>query len=393
MKNILSILLSLTLLLNPVLVLAENPQSDYDPKVKAAIYDLNHIQDAVKELDYIYNDVAPLGYSKDIVRDLHNRLSGSRKLISQILLDTKMSEEKKDEYLSELVPSYGAAWLKIFRAQNEDTVNDVRQQEYAGHPEVKELAKQIAKAKKGTEEWSDLQDEMINTLNGLEATHTPQSKEGNAIVRFMRGALRVGKNIGAEAVMDAKAVVTYTTTAKMQKVWTLLSRAYRDSASQDAARQIADLTTNTLSKMEKEDPVLDTQRSFWMKKLVHVTRLRSARLTSQRVMVAFYVGLAAWGVAAPQIDIVALADGGWSENSLFTSSMFYLTGWAIVASLKFSSYSGRTVAMLKSVKDLLSEAKAIDDSTLSDLRKKSLFDRLMRVYPKNLCDDVLVKNE
>ena len=393
-KNIFAVLLSLTLILNPISTLAEGnkekkskTKQEVAQQVQSTIYDLKHLGDVLKDMDDIYERVAPAGYSKSIVLELNRRLNGAQQLISEILLDKKMSDEKKDEYLSQLVPEFGKAWFKVYYDRQGDAQDDPRLKDYSGVPEVRELMAEIQKTQKGSNDWSDLQDELRGVLDGLQAEKAKPVSNDSPFVKLLRNAkkfvVRPAINTGFEFIKDLKAVFSYRVTANMERAWTMMSRSYQDVAARDGLRTLANMTVNTLPKMEQGD-ILDTQRSFWMKQLVKVINLRSDRLVAQRVMVFLYFGLAVWGFARPFWDWVGTVDG-WSQHSTFVSAFSYAVFWFVIGSLKFASYSKSVVTLAKEMLELLRENKTIDDSTLSHLQKRTLFEKLMRIWPKERC--------
>lgn len=445
MKNIFAIILSLSLFLNPITVFAEGKKktsaeasAEFDPRVQSAIYDLDHIKDVLLELDYVREETAADAYTKKVVQELHDRFAKATGLLSAILIDTSLDEEKKADYLRELTPRIGSAWKKVFRFQKEDTKDDPRQPFYRHLPEVQRLANKILQQRRSIRNWKDkitalehnqkikpgfttdereklllglqsaeydlddTQDEMIDVLDEQEMNKAPTIYQiGNPLVRIIRAAFDsttfVATQIAKEAFyMDMKAIFTRSMTTRGEKVWTLLSRSYRNSASQDAVRSIAKMALDTFAKIEnQDDALLNKQRNYWISEIGKMIRLRGERLGAQRALVATYVGLFVWAMAAPHFDVVGYMDGGWSQHSLFVSSQIYAWCiWAPIGFLKFASYSGHTVAMLKTLRDIMYNEKPVAESDLKTLKKPSLFDRLMKVFPKKKnCETILTENK
>jgi hypothetical protein len=297
--------------------------------------------------------------------------------MTEILLNDKLDEEKRAGYLRDLTALLGTALQKIMRFQGEDTLVDPREDDYSQLPEIAELTKQRNAAKVNTEERRLVQRKLSAALDALEDKETPtRYDEMNLMAKFFNGVVVTGERIGSESLMDFKAVFSARITAEHKRVWTLIDRVNRDEASQNTLREVADLTVNALAKLNKSDPNYEKQTAFWLKKMRQSIRLRSERVSAQRVMARTYFALAFAGLAAPVVDIVGLMDGGWSDNSLFVSSVIYATAWAVIGAAKYGSYSGRTVAMLKTVKQMLKDPKVSVQDQITSLRRKSCFDHL-----------------
>lgn len=400
MRSLFAYVLTLSLVLNPALTYAgstrgQEPVRQSDNlrvatskgelalRFNKAKYSLQTIDQVVRDLEYMSDEVAAKAFTVNVVRQIHTRFLDTVRLMAEIMTSTELSPEERANYLADITPLLGEAFQKILRYQREDTLDDPRQKDYLNVPEVRQLAAQIKASAPGSDERSDLKDEMILLLNDLETKGTPSRlQEGGFFTRFIRRMQRTGGRMTAEAMMDFKAIFSRRLSADMTKIWTMKDRAYRDTSSQDAIRSLIELTQSGLAKLDVEDKLLSKQVNYWSETLAIEIRLRSERLSAQGLMANTYIGMAVAGFLFPMVDIVGLFDGGWSENSLWVSSVLYLAIWGVIGGLKWASYSGRTVAMMKSLVQLLKTAKtedpkqiAANQAEIEKMSRLSFFDR------------------
>jgi hypothetical protein len=150
---------------------------------------------------------------------------------------------------------------------------------------------------------------------------------------------------------DGKNLVIPKYSARSQKLggpetlWGPIERMNRNELVERTIVRIQQYGTEVLPQLDGK--VKNYAAKTWYDNWLDVTlRLREKRLESQRFTGMFYLGLAVYGLLAPHIDIVGPFTG-YNDNTLFASSLIYLSAWTIVGSVKLSMASTKIVKMLK----------------------------------------------
>ncbi|MCB0366209.1 MAG: hypothetical protein H6624_07940 [Bdellovibrionaceae bacterium] len=342
MKTWLNYILSLTLALSPVSALAASSPGDAGKQVSAAeadavtpervsrvIYDLDAFDKLINDLARAEIQVGGIaqgsnvstGISKAVFQDVYAKFAGAIDLANDILLSDKLSETQRNEYLRDLFPALGNVVFKVLRSQGEDVVND-RDME----SQVKDLG--------------------------------------------------IAKMVLREFVLDVKSWFTFhpTTldgeTMAGERAWGPRSRVRRDKLSQSIIEELQRLSTEGIANI-KDSELRHKAERFWVNKVVNTAgQLRQGRYTAQRITALTYLGFAIWGLMAPHVDAIGLIDGR-SENSLFVSSVFYFTVWAVIAMFKASSISTTTLRMIAELKEMI-----IEGSVATRVKAETFFERL-----------------
>lgn len=407
MKNLISLFLAFSFLAEPFALAAATgpkvpaPKADthvqqVDGFYRQITYDLDHVDDVIKDLDYITDDVATKNISKRVMIEVARRLTGAARLTRDILLDDKIPEKQRAEWLGNLNEGLDTALSKLLRYQKEDRLDDSRLDQYGNHPDVAPLVKKLENKNLSDDDRSDLQDEIVAKLDQLQKKGVPPTMHANEnflISMFLRPILTFGGRLVVEEKDDFFAVFWPRMDALMRPVWTALSRSNQNTLAQNALRDVVGIMTQGIAKMNSNDPMQKKMQNFWAQNLSRYARVRSERLTAQRVMYGTYFTIGIIAFWQNPYDFISYMAGEMSNFTAIESNLSLLAIFGVIGTLKANSTSGKTLNMIAAAQEILKDPKNAPQKDLNEVQKLTFYQSVFAKmgFKKYKCDNLLTE--
>lgn len=333
MKTILKYFLAIQLTLTAglqQLALAEGLPSvseateNFEVKFASATYSVREIPAILKDLSDM-DRAAGAGISKNMAKEIYSRLDAALSLMSLIMLDSKLSEKQKFELTQDLAAAIGEVMLTTYRIHGEDKVDKEK---------LTKRINEITTAEKAREALKEF------FLNDMKNLVVPQ-KSARA------------QSLGGPETM-----------------WGVLERMNRNDLSQRLTTRLTQYAQEVYPKLE-DGKLEKVDVGYWKEDVADVAlRLREYRLGAQRSTAALYLGFAFWGFFAPHIDVVGPFTG-YNDNTLFMSSLIYVSVWIGAALTKVAMTSTQTVRMLKDLITILENPNMVRETVRNSDGKMS----------------------
>lgn len=331
MKTIISLLFVLQNLLSPV-TFAQSKElaidsvstetAAFEVDLKTAIYSVREIPSIVKDLGDMYK-AAGYAITPNINKEIYTRLDTALSLMTLIMLDSKLTEKQKFEMTQGLAGAIGEVLITIIRRHDEDKVD------------TQKLMKRLS-----------------------EMTKVDHAKE-----------------ILKEIFFDLRRPFYFPMSAERShaRIWSPLELRNRDQLGQETLQRLQNYSKEVYPKLV-DGKLENADRDTWREDVLDKSlRIREYRLTAQKLTAYTAFGFAMWGLVAPHVDVVGLMTGQYNDNTLFTSSLVYFTGWISFGLTKLTLTSAKTVEVLKQTIEMFKDPNkvvAIEESKKLTITQK-----------------------
>lgn len=280
----------------------------FEVDLKTAIYSVREIPSIVKDLGDM-DTAAGYAITQNINGEIYTRLDTALSLMTLIMVDSKLTDKQKFEMTQGLAGAIGEVLITIIRRHDEDKVD------------TQKLMKRIS-----------------------EMTKVDHARE-----------------ILKEIFFDFRRPFYFPMSAEKShaRIWSPKELRNRDQLGQNVLVRLQDYSKAVYPNIE-DGKLKNADRDTWREDVLDKSlRIREYRLTAQKMTAYAAFGFALWGFVAPHVDIVGLMTGQYNDNTLFTSSLVYVTGWISFGLTKMTLTSAKTVEMLKQTIEMFKDPKTV----------------------------------
>ena len=309
----------------------------FEVDLKTAIYSVNEIPSILKDLGAMQT-ASGSAITQNIIQEVYTRLDTSLSLMTLIMIDPKLSDKQKFEMTNGLAGAIGEVLITIIRRHDEDKVDKNK------------LMKRVS--------------EMTTVENARE--------------------------ILKEIFFDFRRPFYFPMSAERSKarIWSPLELKNRDQLGQNVLLRLQNYSQAVYPNIE-DGKLKTADRDTWREDVLDKSlRIREYRLAAQKMTAYAAFGFAMWGFVAPHVDIVGAMTGQYNDNTLFTSSLVYMTGWVTFGLTKLTLTSAKTVEVLKQTIDMFKDPKLV---TTPIVPKQTLLQKI-KGYQARFCSAVVRKS-
>lgn len=296
--------------------------------VDGVVYSLDTLEDVVLDLTKM-EDASRRAITDSITQKVLLRLSTAFDLLSAIMYDFSIPLDQKKAYVRELSSSLGAILFKVIRHQGVDPILNIdpaKEAAIRNNPNMSPQEKRDAILALEDEEF----------MKAFPGGNMP-------VGRFALTTLK-------EALYDVKSFFSVAKSQDNQKIWASWERIKREKLGRETLVTFEKFATETLAPLQE---ATKGSRGFWDEEVISKMKLiRETRVNSQKAMVGSALALGAMMFVAPPLDLMGVIDGR-SANSLFASSLIYLSAWTTVGLLKAATVSSKIVKELGVIQQIL----------------------------------------